>query len=127
MLQIKNYLNRDSFPKKYKEFTMPSETVPDQSLTMRQILDRYARGLPLDVKTPIWEEDDELNPLPDVRTLDLTEKQDMLQSAKDELNAIKQKMAEKRKTKAIVEPPNSSPYPTVGKLKQRKKCPSKLV
>ena len=62
MLQIKNYLNRDSFPKKYKEFTMPSETVPDQSLTMRQILDRYARGLPLDVKTPIWEEDDELNP-----------------------------------------------------------------
>ena len=105
MLQIKNYLNRDSFPKKYKEFTMPSETVPDQSLTMRQILDRYARGLPLDVKTPIWEEDDELNPLPDVRTLDLTEKQDMLQSAKDELNAIKQKMAEKRKTKAIVEPP----------------------
>ena len=104
MIPIKNYLNRDSFPKKYKAFTMPSETVPDQSLTMRQILDRYARGLPLDVKTPIWEEDDELNPLPDVRTLDLTEKHDMLKSAQDELNAIKTKMAEKRKKKAIIEP-----------------------
>ncbi|AXH77831.1 MAG: hypothetical protein [Microviridae sp.] len=103
MIQVKNYLNRDTFPKKYKAFTMPSETVPDQSLTIRQILDRYARGLPLDVKTPIWEEDDELNPLPDVRTLDLTEKQEMLQNAKDELQAIKVKMAEKRKKKAIVE------------------------
>jgi hypothetical protein len=104
MIQIKNYLNRDSFPKNYKAFTMPSETIPDQSLTMRQILDRYARGLPLDVKTPIWEEDDEFNPLPDIRTLDLSEKQEMLQSAKDELQAIKNKMAEKRKKKAIIEP-----------------------
>jgi len=103
--KVKNYLNRDEFPKNYKAFSMPSETVPDQSLTMRQILDRYARGLPLDVKTPIWEEDDELNPLPDVRTLDLTEKAEMLKQAKAELQDIKNKMAEKRNKKAIVEPP----------------------
>jgi len=103
--KVKNYLNRDEFPKNYKAFSMPSETVPDQSLTMRQILDRYARGLPLDVKTPIWEDDDEFNPLPDPRTLDLTEKQELLKSAKAELNEIKNKMAEKRKNMAIVEPP----------------------
>lgn len=102
---VKNYLNRDEFPKNYKAFTMPSETVPDQSLTMRQILDRYARGLPLDVKTPIWEDDDELNPLPDVRTLDLTEKHEMLKSAKSELAEIKSKIAQKRQIKAIIEPP----------------------
>jgi len=105
MILIKNYLNRDSFPKNYKVFTMPSETVPDQSLTMRQILDRYARGLPLEVKTPIWEEDDEFNPLPDVRTLDLSEKAEMLKNAQNELNDIKQRMAEKRKKTPIVEPP----------------------
>jgi len=104
-MRIKNSLNASQFPKNYKSFSMPSETVPDQSLSMRQILDRYARGLPLDVKTPIWEEDDELNPLPDVRTLDLTEKAEMLKKAKDELNAIKNKMADKRKKTAIVEPP----------------------
>jgi len=105
MYLIKNYLNRDEFPKKYKAFTMPSETIPDQSLSMRQILDRYARGLPLDIKTPIWEEDDEFNPLPDVRTLDLTEKAEMLKNAYSELIEIKQRMAEKRKKKPIVESP----------------------
>lgn len=103
--KVKHYLNREEFPKNYKVITMPSETIPDQSLTMRQILDRYAKGLPLDAKTPEWHDDDEFNPLPDVRTLDLTEKQELLQSAKDELQTIKTKIAEKRKNKAIIEPP----------------------
>jgi len=104
MIRIKTYLNRDSFEKNYKLFTEPSETIPDQSLTMRQILERYARGLPLDAKRPIWEEDDEFNPLPDVRTLDLSEKAEMLKQAKEELNQIKSRMAEKRTKKAIIEP-----------------------
>lgn len=100
---VKTYLNRDLFPKKYEINTLPSMTVPDQSLTMRQILDRYARGLPLDVKVPIWTDDDELNPLPDIRTLDLSERDDMLRSARAELDEVKRKIADKRK-KAIIDP-----------------------
>lgn len=30
---------------------LPSMTIPDQTLTIRQIMDRYTRGLPLDVHT----------------------------------------------------------------------------
>ena len=33
-----------------------SKTVPDQSMTLRELLIRYAKGLPLEgSKTPIWE------------------------------------------------------------------------
>lgn len=104
-MKIKTYLNRDEFPKNYKVFTMPSETIPDQSLTIRQILDRYARGLPLDAKTPIWDENvDEDSYLPDPRRLDLAERQEFAENAKAELEQVKQKIAEKRQKKAIVEP-----------------------
>ena len=104
-MKIKHYLNRDEFPKNYKTFTMPSETVPDQTMSMRQILDRYARGLPLDAKTPIWDENaHEDSFMPDPRTLDLAERQELADSAKAELSAIKSKIADKKAKKAIIEP-----------------------
>jgi len=104
-MQIKTYLNRDTFPKNYKLFTMPSETVPDQTLSIREILNRYARGIPMDVKTPIWDENaDENEYMPDPRTLDLAERQEFAESAKQELDQVKQKIAEKRQKKAIIEP-----------------------
>lgn len=109
-LRIKNYLNRDTFPKNYKHFTMPSETIPDQSLTIRQILDRYARGLPLDAKQPLWDHNADIDDvLPDPRTLDLAERQDFVIQAKAELDEVKAKIAEKRKKKPIIEPEITDP------------------
>ncbi len=56
-----------------KIFTQLSQTQPNQSLSMREILNRYAKGLPLggkDLNTAIWDEDSEgINP----KTLDLAE------------------------------------------------------
>lgn len=109
-MKIKTYLNRDEFPKKYKVFTMPSETVPDQSMSIRQILDRYARGLPLDAKTPIWDDNvDEDNFMPDPRRLDLAERQEFAESAAAELKAVKEKIAEKRKKSVIIETQITTP------------------
>ena len=49
---------------------MPSMTIPDQTMSLRQILDRYARGLPIaGVKVPQFD-DGEIE-MPDPRTLDL--------------------------------------------------------
>lgn len=102
---IKTYLNRDSFSKRYKIFTMPSQTIPDQTLSIREILDRYARGLPLDAKQPMWDENvDEDSFMPDPRRLDLAERQEFAENAKAELELVKQKIAEKRQKKAIIEP-----------------------
>lgn len=104
-MKIKTYLNRDEFPKNYKVFTMPSETVPDQSLTIRQILDRYARGIPMDSKAQIWDENVDIDDIiPDPRRLDLSERQEFAEQAKVELEQVKQKIADKRQKKAIIEP-----------------------
>jgi len=109
-MRIKNSLNASQFPKNYKAFTMPSETVPDQSLTIRQILDRYARGLPLDAKQPQWDENaDEDSYMPDPRTLDLAERQEFADNARAELEEVKAKIAEKRKKKPIIESEISNP------------------
>lgn len=50
----------------------PSETVPDQALTVQEIMDKYARGLQFDLrsKVPIYEGDDDI---PDFKNMDLSE------------------------------------------------------
>ena len=108
MTIIKTYFNAK--PYEGKVFTMPSETIPDQSLTMRQILDRYARGLPLDAKVPQWDDNADLDDvLPDPRRLDLAERQEFAEAAKAELEQVKQKMALKKSKKAIIEPEITTP------------------
>lgn len=103
---VKHYFNRHLFPYNGKEFTMPSETIPDQSKSIREILDRYTRGLPLEARTPIWDDyADENDVVPDPRTMDLSERQEFAQQAKEELELIKSKIAEKKTRKPIVEPP----------------------
>jgi hypothetical protein len=97
-MKVKNHLNRDQFPKKYKEFTMPTETVPDQTLSMREILDRHARGLPVPTNIPVFEQEADIDDImPDVRTLDLSERQAFAEQAKQELNQIKEKLNKKAK------------------------------
>lgn len=82
---------------------LPSETVPDQTLSVKEIMVRYARGLPLEgQRVPIWNgEDDDM---PDPRTLDLSERQDFAEQAKEELKQLKNK-----KQKSDEKTPSSSP------------------
>lgn len=85
---IKHSMNAHTFPKKYEKNNQPSLTVPDQTMSIRTILERHSRGLPIDgVKVPIWngEEDD----MPDFRTLDLAEREQLADHYKQELQSIK--------------------------------------
>lgn len=87
---IKTYLNRDKHPRNYEINEFPSETIPDQTLSIRTILERYARGFPIGgSKEALWQEDDEFNDLPDPRRLDLAERQELAEMAKLELQSIK--------------------------------------
>lgn len=61
----------------------PSETVPDQSMSLQEILQRYSQGLPLtaDGRIPVWHGED--NDLPDWNSLDLAEREELLHLARE--------------------------------------------
>jgi len=74
---------------KGKQITQVSQTIPDQTMSIRTILDRYAKGLPVSgYKTPIYEDGDIEDVLPDPRTMDLAERQEFKKRAKMEANSI---------------------------------------
>jgi len=87
---IKHSMNANTFAKNYEFNTLPSMTVPDQTMSIRTILDRHSRGLPIDgIKIPIY--DGEENDLPDWRRLDLAERQELAHLYTNEIKDIKQK------------------------------------
>lgn len=126
-----------SKPMIYNQFTRPrgigrerpsgaSMTQPDQTFTMREILARYAQGLP-PVGTGFYDDgddpqefvdDDEFQPLPDLRGLDLSERQSVIDGVKKDLEylAKKRKVAEynenNRKKKAAADAAKKSSFKT---------------
>ena len=86
-MKVKNSLNANEFEKNYKIFTQPSMTVPDQSMSIKTILERYARGLPVGGR--LDEYYDEEDTLPNPLTLDLAERQELADIYTQEINEIK--------------------------------------
>lgn len=67
--------------------TRPSLTVPDQSMSLQTILQKFATGQPIDgVKAEIWNGDEE--DLPDVKKMDLTEIDDLMTEYKNRIKAM---------------------------------------
>lgn len=85
-------------PYKGEVNNQPSLTVPDQTLSMREILSRHARGLPYDSFNPVYHGDDEYIPNP--ATLDLVDRQEMAEEISNRVAKIKQTAAEKAAEKA---------------------------
>lgn len=56
-----------------------SATIPDQTMSMKEIADRFMRGLPLSQRTPVYE-GSEL--YPDLAKMDISEIQQMSQQSK---------------------------------------------
>lgn len=82
----------NSKPTEGKSFDMPSMTVPDQTMSMRTILERYAKGLPVtDGKEPIFDENPELSLGINPRTLDLVDLQVMEMENKESIKNLKEK------------------------------------
>ncbi|WMC01473.1 hypothetical protein [Microvirus D_HF4_274] len=69
-----------------------SKTIPDQSMSVRTILERYARGLPIEGNpgVPLYDEE---NDLPDPKTLDLSEIEDLKNQYKAEIEEIRRNAA----------------------------------
>ena len=86
-MKVKNSLNAKDFPKNYEKNTLPSMTIPDQSMSIKTIHERYARGLPVGGR--LDEYYDEEDTLPNPLTLDLAERQELADLYTQEINEIK--------------------------------------
>ena len=67
---------------------MPSLTIPDHTMSIREIVKRYAQGIPMTGKEPIYE-GEEL--LPDIKYMDLADRQSYAKAFQYELDELKQK------------------------------------
>lgn len=78
-LLVKTQYNKHFFPDYYETNYQPSETVPNQSLSLKTLLDRYARGLPLsgNASEPAYYGDEEM---PDLNRMDISEIHDLKKS-----------------------------------------------
>lgn len=86
--RFKTPWNASKFPHKGEVNTQPSKTVPDQTMSIKEIMERYARGLPIEAgKVPIYHgEEDEI---PDLKRMDLSERADYLEAVKDHVKDLK--------------------------------------
>lgn len=92
-MKVQNSLNYKRH--KGQTFTQPSLTVPDQTMSLKEILSRHARGLPISGKTsPVYDETEEY--LPDPTKMDLADRQQYAKQLKEELAELNDK---RRRTK----------------------------
>lgn len=96
--RIKNQLNAHLFPKKYERNNLPSETKPNMSMTILQMIERHRRGLPIDapVETPLYQ-GEEL--VADISSMDLIDRQAYIDSVADQLVEVRTKIQADLKTK----------------------------
>jgi hypothetical protein len=78
---------------------LPSKTLPDQTLSIPELIKRYAQGLPLGAPAVGHYEE---NPEEDIlngrnwNTLDLSEKANFIQAAKEEYHEINKRVNKKK-------------------------------
>lgn len=84
-------------PPQPKRQSKPSCTVPDQTMTVRTLMDRYRRGMPLDtpVKKPLYYNGE----FPDIAGLDLTEIQALKKQAAQQVAQYQQDLQNQERAK----------------------------
>lgn len=88
-MTVYNVLNVHTRPKWYSENTKPSMTVPDQTMNMREILNRFARGQNPSVVMDLQymdQDDIEGSSGININKLDLSEKMEILNNANNYIN-----------------------------------------
>lgn len=86
---IKTWYNRDKHPKPGEISTTPSKTIPDQSISIPEMIRRYASGMPLGgQRIPQYSDDPETDVLGgrNWQSMDISEHHDLIESIKQEYN-----------------------------------------
>lgn len=97
-LTVKNTLNARYYPTPGEVNGQPSLTVPDQAMSLKEILRRFASGIPMDAgKVPIYDEE---NDLPDFTKMDLADREALAQEYAEEVREIKERVKERETKRA---------------------------
>jgi len=101
-MKFQSHYNSKTFPKNRteKESLQPSLTVPNQSMTITEIYKRYVSGRSLSgVANPVYDYDgtspydiDFDDYMPDISKMDLADRQEILESAKQQLDEVKKRL-----------------------------------
>ena len=87
---------------KPEKFTQKSLTIPDQAMSIPELIRRYASGLPLGgQRVPLYSEEPETDFLNgrNWETLDISEQYDFMKYAKDEINDINKRIQDTKQQK----------------------------
>jgi len=93
-----NPLNVRSRTKNYKKFTLPSQFIPDQTMSMRELLNRHASGVTLTGFEPIYNDDEESMGI-NISTLDLTEIEELKKNNTQRLRELQNKFTTEQEEK----------------------------
>lgn len=84
--QVKTNQNARLFPVTTESEFGLSTTIPDQSMSIKEILDRFARGLPLDgYRVPVWDGEEDL---PDFNRMDLADIENYMRNNQEEIQYL---------------------------------------
>lgn len=96
-MKFQTQFNRASFmDKRYHKAKGISKTIPDQAMSVREIIERSVRGLPTTgARVPVYLGDD--HDLPDVEKMDLIDIHNARQEAQQTVNEIQEKLQKPKK------------------------------
>lgn len=77
--------------------TKPSLTVPDATMSLRELLDRYGRGLPVNGSEPVYHGEEV--ELPNLRAMDLTEIQALREASAEQVKNLQEQATNESNTK----------------------------
>lgn len=97
-MQVHTKFNRPST--RYRSFNKPSKTQPDQTMSLKVIVTKYVRGLPINAphREGVFTDD---VPAEDFNKLDYAEQEERLFEASAELSSLKSNLAKQREEEAL--------------------------
>lgn len=96
--RIRTQLTYGAYAKVYEKNDMPSQTVPNMAMTVREMVDRYRRGLPVDGPANPQFNGEDL--IPNLDDLDPIDRAAYVEMVADQFADLKAKIAAEAKTKA---------------------------
>lgn len=96
-----SWLTYSSFDRTYEINNLPSMTIPDQTMTVQEILARHVRGLPIlgQGKVPIYMDEDDDTIYPNQK-LDLVDQQGIIDEVK-RIPSLQKKLQDENKAAEI--------------------------
>lgn len=100
-MEFQSHYNRQNFLIGREEVNVgPSVTIPDQTMSVQEIMKRYARGLTVMGQEGVFNGDEQF--IPDLTRMDLSEIEDLKISLAAEIGAMQQELQDKAKKQAFL-------------------------